>query len=158
MDNQLFRRKSLDHISSPEELHDYIRVPGPRVWMLLAAVLVLLAGFIAYAGTAVMENTLPVRVRVETAETAGVDRDGNGAPRHTEIFFYLPASQKDAVKAGMAVRIGTDTGKVSQTGTSDDGRTVCTVEPDRGITPPPDGEYDAELILERTTPISFLWE
>ena len=51
MDNQLFRRKSLDHISSPEELHDYIRVPGPRVWMLLAAVLVLLAGFIAYAGT-----------------------------------------------------------------------------------------------------------
>ena len=74
------------------------------------------------------------------------------------IFFYLPASQKDAVKAGMAVRIGTDTGKVSQTGTADDGRTVCTVEPDRGITPPPDGEYDAELILERTTPISFLWD
>lgn len=153
MDNQLFRRKSLDHISSPEELHDYMRVPGPRVWMLLTAVLVLLAGFIAYAATAVMENTLPVRVQVRTAE----DPDEDDGASRTETFFILPASRKDDVKAGMTVRIGSGEGKITRTGTADDGRTVCSVEPDGGSLPLPDGEYDAEVILERTTPLSFLW-
>ena len=51
MGNQLFRQKSLDRISSPEELHDYMRVTSPRLWMILGAILVLLAGFIAYAST-----------------------------------------------------------------------------------------------------------
>lgn len=35
MENNLFRKKSLEHISSPEELHDYMRVTSPRLWMIL---------------------------------------------------------------------------------------------------------------------------
>ena len=31
MDNQIFRQKSLDQISSPEQLHDYLRVPNPTI-------------------------------------------------------------------------------------------------------------------------------
>ena len=65
MENPLFRKKSLDHISSPEELHDYMRVTSPRLWMILAAIIVLLAGFAVYASTATMENTMPIRVQVE---------------------------------------------------------------------------------------------
>ena len=49
MDNGLFRKKSIDRISSPEELHDYMRVTSPRLWMILAAVVLLLVGFIVYA-------------------------------------------------------------------------------------------------------------
>ena len=44
MDNPVFRQKSMEKISSPEQMNDYIRVSNPRVWMILAAVIVLLAG------------------------------------------------------------------------------------------------------------------
>lgn len=35
MSNNLFRTKSIEHISSPEQLNDYIRVSTPSVWMRL---------------------------------------------------------------------------------------------------------------------------
>lgn len=44
MSSTIFREKSLEKISSPEQMNDYIRVSSPGVWMVLAAVIVLLAG------------------------------------------------------------------------------------------------------------------
>ena len=41
---QIFRKSSIARVSSPEQLNDYIRVSNPSVWMMLAAVIVLLAG------------------------------------------------------------------------------------------------------------------
>ena len=46
---QIFRKKSMDRISSPEQLNDYIRVTTPSVWVILAAAVVLLAGAIVWA-------------------------------------------------------------------------------------------------------------
>ena len=37
MQNQLFREKSLEKVSSPEQLNDYIRVSNPGVWIAVAA-------------------------------------------------------------------------------------------------------------------------
>ena len=42
MDNQIFRKESLDQISSPEQLNDYLRVTNPAVWLVLTAVILLL--------------------------------------------------------------------------------------------------------------------
>lgn len=44
MEKKLFREKSLDRISSPETLTDYIKVTTPSVWLILAAILLLLIG------------------------------------------------------------------------------------------------------------------
>ena len=44
MNNQLFRKKSLQKVSSPEQLDAYIRVSTPGIWMLLAAIAALLVG------------------------------------------------------------------------------------------------------------------
>ena len=41
MNNSIFRKKSLDRISSPEQLNDYIRVSTPSVWMVLFAIIIL---------------------------------------------------------------------------------------------------------------------
>ena len=46
MENQIFRQKSVERISSPEQLQDYMRVTTPGVWMVLLAVILLLAGVI----------------------------------------------------------------------------------------------------------------
>lgn len=37
-------QKSLNRVKSPEDLNDYIRVANPGVWLVLVAVVILLAG------------------------------------------------------------------------------------------------------------------
>jgi len=48
-ENRIFRKKSLERISGPEELNDYIRVTTPSVWLVLAALVILLAGMLAWS-------------------------------------------------------------------------------------------------------------
>ena len=48
MNNSIFRQKSIDRISSPEKLDDYIRVTTPSVWITLAAIVILLVGAIIW--------------------------------------------------------------------------------------------------------------
>lgn len=49
MKNSIFRKKSMDRVSSPEQLNDYIRVTSPGVWLFLIALILLLTGFIIWA-------------------------------------------------------------------------------------------------------------
>ncbi len=57
--SELFRKKSLDRISSPEALNDYIRVTSPSVWLILIATVILLLGMLAWGvfGTVEKQNT-----------------------------------------------------------------------------------------------------
>ncbi len=45
----LFREKSLQKVQSPEALNDYIRVTKPSVWIVLAALVLLLAGMLVWS-------------------------------------------------------------------------------------------------------------
>ena len=146
MDKQLFRQKSLDHISSPEELHDYMRVTNPKLWMLLSAIVVLLAGFIVYASTAHLENTVTVRMNVQAVEE-----------KYTEVNAQLPISYDNVIKTDMQVRLGNETGKISGVYNNGDGYIYVMVKMEKEYIPIPDGEYDVVVVIENTTPISFLW-
>lgn len=44
MNNSIFRQESIDKVSSPEKLDDYIRVTTPSVWLTLIAIILLLTG------------------------------------------------------------------------------------------------------------------
>lgn len=55
--SDLFRKKSIDRVSSPEQLNDYIHVTTPSVWLTLAAVVLLLVGMIAWSAFATVEAT-----------------------------------------------------------------------------------------------------
>ena len=46
--NSIFRKESLDKVSSPEKLDDYIRVTTPSVWITLIAIVLLLIGAIVW--------------------------------------------------------------------------------------------------------------
>lgn len=48
----IFRKTSLDKISSPEKLNDYIKVSNPSVWIILTAIAVMLAAAIFWGCTA----------------------------------------------------------------------------------------------------------
>ena len=45
----IFRQKTIDRISSPEQMTDYLRVTNPGIWVILVAVILLLAGVFAWS-------------------------------------------------------------------------------------------------------------
>ena len=155
MENGLFRKKSLERISSPEELHDYMRVTSPRLWMLLGAITALLVGFIVYASTATMENTMPIKVKVSQYE---LETNAAGEVEYmTAIEAHLPHTMKDQVDSNMMVRIGRIEAKIAYVGVGENETIFLNIDPGMDYVPLEEGEYDAELVLESTMPISFLW-
>lgn len=96
MGDQLFRKESLERISSPEQLHDYMRVTSPRMWMILSAIAALLVGFIVYASTTTMENTININVLVD----------------HGDVSADVSFSQPDIITMEMPVRFADRTGYV----------------------------------------------
>ena len=61
---KLFREKSLEAVESPESLNDYLRVTSPGVWLVLAAVIVLLVGAILWGVFGHIRTTAQVAVSI----------------------------------------------------------------------------------------------
>ena len=163
--NKLFDAKALEKINSQEDLHDYMRVTSHKLWMLLGAVILLLVGFIVFAATTTMENTMNITVEVQNFDTLKENQtEGTPAPapgQYSLISSSLPASLADTLKVGMVVRLGTYKGKIVWISMGEldnaEAELYAIIEMNQGYVPFPDGTYDAELVLESTTPISFLW-
>ena len=147
MDQPLFRQESLERIASPESLHDYPRVTSPKLWMVLAAVLALAAGFILYASAATMEEVLPVQVDVETYQ---LEEDVISL-----VTVTLPITQKGLVKPGMTVRFAGLQGTVETLFETDSGIGLI-VDAGEEKLDIQDGQYDGEIVTETTSPVSFL--
>ncbi|MCR5211979.1 MAG: hypothetical protein K6C41_05455 [Lachnospiraceae bacterium] len=45
----IFREKSLEKVTSPEQLNDYIKVTRPSVWLILFATIILIVGTLVWA-------------------------------------------------------------------------------------------------------------
>ena len=131
----IFRKKTMDRISSPEQLTDYLCVTTPGIWVIFAAVILLLGGLFAWAAIGTLETTAEVRVIVED-RTAQVVSSGS-----------------ETITGGMPLRIEKQEFKIASTGTDEYGRTVGLAEVSL-----PDGVYDGTLVIERTKPLAFLLE
>ncbi|MBR4718868.1 MAG: hypothetical protein IKP31_01355 [Lachnospiraceae bacterium] len=46
--SELYREKSIEKVSTPEQLNDYIRVTSPSVWAVLIALVVLMLGVLVW--------------------------------------------------------------------------------------------------------------
>ena len=97
MNNNMFRKKSLDRISSPEQLTDYINVSNFGVWLVLAAIIILLASALVWAGFATLPSTLKLSAYVN-----------NGA-----AVCYVDEAAAGKLKPGVHVKIGKVEGVVA---------------------------------------------
>lgn len=142
MENQVFRQKSVERIASPEQLQDYMRVTTPGVWMVLAAVILLLAGLIL--------SSALVNVESKITEQAVVAEDG------LMLDIALPLSQKSLVAPGMSVRVADREAKIDMVFQAENEVEVIATLPEDGEKLAP-GTYDVEIITETVRPISFLF-
>lgn len=139
MNNKLFRQKSIDRVSSPEALNDYVKVSSPGVWIVLAAVVVLLIGACVWGVFGRLETTVPALVVSEAGETACV----------------YDSSLSAEVQIGMSVRAGGQEFEITGVSTGfEAGRHVCVSELNGSMA---DGVYEAEIVIESIAPASFLW-
>lgn len=155
MSNSVFRKKSLDRISSPEQLNDYIRVSTPSVWMVLLAVMILLAGVCVWGIWGHMDTTLSVAAVVEKgvatayvreADITGISVDAavhvNGAEGRVLSISAQPVQVDAAFPA-----------YVRHVGELQEGEWVYTVRLDASC---PDGVYAAQIVIDSVSPMSFV--
>ena len=95
MENNIFRKKSLERISSPEQLNDYIKVSNPSIWIvLLAAIIFFVAVFIWSINGNIISK---------------IDSKGIfiGADNELYVACYVPSSEvkNEKVRVGMEVRL-----------------------------------------------------
>ena len=135
MEKGLFRQKSIERVSSPEQLQDYMRVTNPGVWMVLAAVAILLVGILIASTTGTLESTVTAAARIENG-VATVEARGEAAGR---------------LKEGMTLRIRDRETKISGVSwvTSDAVEATASIDL-------PDGNYEAVVVTEVISPIRFL--
>lgn len=156
MDRQLFRRKSLDKVSSPEQLNDYIQVSPPSVWMILAAIIVFLAGVCVWGMCSRLDTVLKVA----------------GACDNGVFTCYVREADISDVQMGMEITVGEEQGKVTgietvpmevtedmdsyllHLGGLTKGEWVYAIE---AQIPAENGIYEARMTVESTAPMSFIW-
>ncbi|MCH3943995.1 MAG: hypothetical protein WAY93_10765 [Atopobiaceae bacterium] len=157
MNTSLFRKKSLDRLSSPDQLNDYIRVTNPAVWLVLAAVVLI------FAMLALWMTFGEISV---SATCVVIARDGT-----SEV--YVPASDAGHLKEGLPVEmvnveVGTLTSvsdKPTQITSSFDSNAksignmstgdfyyVCATDASFDT----DGIYQVQVVFDKVPPLTYL--
>ncbi len=95
--NNYFRKNSLNVVSSPEQMKDYLHVTSPRLWMILGAIVVILAGFIIYAATTRLESTHELKLEYISSDN---------------LTGVIPYAEAEDISVRMPVRIGDKTGSI----------------------------------------------
>ncbi len=137
MDESLFRKNSMDHISSPEQLNDYLRVTTPTVWVVLAAIIILLAGMLIWASFANIDSYASGTAQVENGEML-IQFDGEGLSQNVE--------------AGMTATTGETSSEITGVGRNEDGSVFAVAETELA-----DGTYSVRVVFRQTQVIRLLF-
>ena len=129
----LFRKETLERISSPEQLKDYLRVTNPGIWIVLVAVIALLAGVFVWSATGKMETVAQAKMII-------VDHEAKIVP-----------TEPVTLKIGMVVRINNQRSQIAAVRTDEYGRDVGIAE-----FALPEGTYNGQIVIDSVHAIDFL--
>ena len=138
MDQKLYRQKSMDRISSPEQLNDYLRVTNASVWVILIAVILLLTGLIIWGSVASIESYTDGAAQVQGGLMT--------------IRFEDQQFAKN-VETGMPVRAGDTETVVASIGRDDNGLLIATAN-----TSLSDGYYPVRVSYKQTQVLRLLFD
>ena len=155
MNGQIFRKKSMEQVNSPEQLNDYVRVANPGIWMILSALIILLAGVCIWSVFGHLDTALG---------TVGVCENGL-------LQCYVSDTDISQVKPGMEITAGEKKYEITSVsrkpifvdenidaylihkGNLQPGQWVYTVTAHTDLS---NGIYEAKIITESISPISFV--
>ena len=120
-------------MSSPEELNDYLKVTNPGVWAVLAAIILLLLGLLAWACVGTLQTKADAKVIIKKDAAAVVVPDPY------------------TVNEGMRVTVESQEYPITSPFVDEYGRTVGMANMAL-----PDGTYEGTVVVEETHAIDFL--
>ena len=126
-----------DRLSSPEQLNDYLKVTNPKIWVLLAAVVLLVVGLLVWSAFAVVETYATGTARASNGELAVVFSDQQKAQN---------------VQAGMELQVGDSQTEILTVGTDESGNVIASAQ--AAI---PDGVYEVRVGYNATQVITLLF-
>lgn len=130
---RVFREKTLERISSPEQLNDYLHVTNPGIWAVLTAVIILLAGVFVWSCTGTLETKSPASMVVKNHMAEIVVKDDS------------------VLEKGMVIKEDSQEYYIASVTEDEYGRKTGIAEVNL-----PDGKYDAVVVTETTRPVEFL--
>lgn len=155
--HSIFRKKSMERMSSPEQLNDYLRVCSPGIWMVIVAVILLLAGACVWG----------VFGRLDTTLTAVAIADGDSFTVYVSEDDLADVEGKamtvDGVEYAISDGAVSDMPEVvSEDGFSEYALHIGSLEMGEwvyGITFDAallEGVYEAQITVESISPMSFV--
>ena len=93
----LFRKSTLERVSSPEQLNEYIKVTNPSLIIMLIGIFTILIAGVVW----VCSSGIP-----KTADLSGVAvTDSSGTQK---VYCYVPIATSKRISKGMAAQISPD--------------------------------------------------
>ena len=137
MEQPLLKKENVERVSSPEQLSDYLHVTTPAIWVVLAAVILLLASLFVWSGVTALESFAAGEAEVHS----GV------------LTLRFDDAEKAAnVEVGMNVKVGNLTAPVLTVGSDGEGKPIAAANVDL-----PDGSYEAKVSYKSTQIIAMLF-
>ncbi|MBR3348611.1 MAG: hypothetical protein IKG55_00890 [Solobacterium sp.] len=129
----VFRKETMERISSVDQLTDYLRVTDPGIWVILAALIALLSGLFVWSLIGNLETRQDVMIFVKDHRA------------------QIITSGMDPLEAGMPLSVSGQDFHIAAAQTDEYGRPYGIAE----VTLP-DGTYEGTVVTDSVHPISFL--
>lgn len=152
----VFRDKSIERLSSPDQLNDYVKLSDPGIWFILAAIVMALTGACIFGIFGHIDSKVPgVGIVKEGRMVCLVkkeygDRFKPGMKAGIDGKEYTAALRSDKP---VTVWDSTDDYAL-YVGNMQPGEWVYEIDVDGEFT---DGNYEVELITDEISPLSFLF-
>lgn len=152
-----FRTGSLERVSSPEQLNDYIRVANPSVWMALTAVMFLLIGICVWGVFGRLETVLTVDAMTEGEQTVCYVRESDIGSVSPNVTVRLNGEEYEIAQiAPQPIQTDADfPDYLAHISGISHGEWVYAVTLE-GTAGTDGGIYEAQIVIESIAPASFV--
>lgn len=154
--NTIFRKKSLDRVSSPEQLNDYIKVATPGMWLILLAIVIFLVGMIVWGAMGKLETTVRGAVVFDGENSAVYISEESAekiAPGQTLRADGMEFTVGETISGPMELNSESDPYLVHAGGFKE-GEWVCCISViSNGEV---SGTYECEIVTDSVSPLSFV--
>ena len=136
MGNEGAGTQDVRRMSSPEQLNDYLKVTSPKIWLLLAAVVLLIGGLLLWSGFTTIESYATGTARAVGGELT---------------VTFDDAKKAGKVQAGMEMTVGDVQTEILTDGTNENNEIVASAHAKI-----PDGLYTVRVGYKTTQVLSML--
>lgn len=137
MKDQVIKDARTRQITSPDQLHDYLHVTSAAVWIVMAAIILLLVVSLIWSSQATIESYADA-----TAKVSG---------RSMIVRIDDPKLQNE-IKSGMKIVVGNTETKVASVGHDENGNLFAVAG-----TTLSNGTYSARIVYRQTKVLSLLF-